>query len=234
MVSRLTLPALLAALGAAALNGCAGIGTSRWAMDDDVYAQKYSKPYPSNDGEKVTRMLKQASDARYVADRDGWYLGLAGATDPGALGAEIGRFTYTGSAFEGRLGLKALAGTGAEDWFAGLDLGARVQSPSRLAPFAGIGTYLGANNNEVPAVDDRIDNDNDGSVDERGEKKDDAQSMASIYPELGVHYWLTSSTRMTASAQYHITTDGRDSDFWFLGISFSFLDEPKDYKPLDE
>ena len=216
------------------VNGCAGLGTSRWAMDDDVYAQKYDQPYPSNDGDKVARMLKQASDARYVADRDGWYLGLAGATDPGALGAEIGRFNYTGSAVEGRFGLKALAGTGAEDWFAGIDLGARVQAPSRLAPFAGIGTYIGANNSQVPATDDHIDNDDDGSVDERGEKKDDYEALASIYPELGVHYWLTSSLRMTTSAQYHVTTEGRDSDFWFIGVTFSFLDAPKNDQPLDE
>lgn len=234
MLSRLFSSVTVTAIGLLMLSGCAGIGTSRWAMDDEVYSEKYDEPYPGNDGKKVARMIKQASDARYVADRDGWYLGMAGAADPGALGAEIGRFTYSGSAFEGRMGLKGLLGTGAEDWFAGLDLGARVQSPSRLAPFAGIGTYLGANNHKVLAVDDHIDNDDDGSVDERGEKKNDPRFLASVYPELGVHYWLTSSVRMTTSAQYHVTTDGRDSDFWFFGISFSFLDAPKDYQPLDE
>ena len=211
------------ALFSAAVPGCAGFGTSRWAMDDPVYAEKYDKKYPSNDAEKIGRMIKQASDARYVADRGGTYLGAAWADDPTAIGAEIGAFTYAGPAVEARGGLKGLLGTGADDWFAGLDLGLRAQSPSRFAPFAGIGTYLGGNNRRVLAIDDHIDNDGDGSVDERGEKKNDPNFIASVYPELGAHFWLNSSTRMTASAQYHLTTEGRDADFWFFGVSFSFL-----------
>lgn len=206
--------------------GCAGIGTSRWAMDDEVYAAKYEESYPSNDAEKVGRMIKQASDARHVADRSGYYVGAAGSDEPGTGGAEVGVFSYTGSAVEARAGLKGLVGTGADDWFAGLDLGLRAQSPSRIAPFAGVGTYVGGNNHQVLAVHDHIDNDDDGSVDERGEKKDDPGFLASVYPELGVHVWLNGSTRMTASAQYHLTTEGRDADFWFFGLSFSFLEAP--------
>lgn len=211
------------ALCISVLTGCAGLGTSRWAMDDAVYSEKYDKPYPSNDGEKVARLMKQASDARYVADRGGWYIGGAGADEPTAGGVEIGAFNYIGHSAEGRIGLKGLVGTGADDWFAGVDLGLRTQSPSRFAPFAGVGTFLGGNNRQVLAVDDHRDNDDDGSVDERGEMKDDPRFLASFYPELGAHFWLNSSTRLTASAQYHITTEGRDSDFWFIGFSLSFL-----------
>ena len=203
-------------------------------MDDEVYAEKYDKPYPSNDGEKVARMIKQASDARYVADRGGWYLGAAGADEPTAAGAEIGAFSYLSHSVEGRVGLKGLAGTGAEDWFAGLDLGLRTQSPSRFAPFAGVGTFLGGNNHKVLAIDDHIDNDGDTSVDERGEMKDDPNFLASVYPELGAHFWLNSKTRLTASAQYHITTEGRDTDFWFVGFSVSFLGGPRDFESARE
>jgi hypothetical protein len=208
------------------LTGCAGFGTSRWASDDKVYAEKYDKPYPGNDGNKVARMIKQASDARYVADRGGMYFGGGGADEPTAGGLEIGAFNYIGHSAEGRIGLKGLVGTGADDWFAGIDLGLRTQSPSRLAPFAGVGTFLGGNNHRVLAVDDHRDNDDDGSVDERGEMKDDPHFLASFYPELGVHFWMNSSTRLTASAQYHITTEGRDSDFWFIGFTLSFLNSP--------
>ena len=214
--------------------GCAGIGTSRWAMDDEVYANKYEKAYPSNDADKVGRIIKQASDARYVADRGGWYAGAAGSDDPFTAGAEFGTFSYQGSAIETRAGLKGLVGTGAEDWFAGVDLGIRAQSPSRFAPFAGIGTFIGGNSHEVEAENDFIDNDDDGSIDELGEVDDDMRFLASVYPELGAHFWLTSSTRMTASAQYHITTEGRDSDYWFFGISFAFLGGSDEYAPEDE
>lgn len=206
--------------------GCAGIGTSKWANDDPVYAEKYASSYSSNDGEKAARMLKQAIDARHVDGRSGRYIGFSGADDPGALGAEFGVFTYVDPAVEMRAGVKGLLGTGAEDWFAGIDLGARVQAPSRLAPFAGVGTFIGGNGRQVGARDDFIDNDDDGAIDERGETKTRGEFMASVYPELGVHYWLTSDLRMTGSAQYHVTTDGRDSDFWFIGVSFSWLNSP--------
>lgn len=204
--------------------GCAGIGTSKWANDDPVYAEKYASNYSSNDGEKAARMLKQAVDARHVDGRSGKYIGFSGADEPTAAGLEFGVFTYVDPAVEVRAGLKGLLGTGAEDWYAGVDLGARVQAPSRLAPFAGVGTFIGGNGRQVGARDDNIDNDDDGAIDERGETKTRGEFLASVYPELGVHYWLTSDLRMTGSAQYHVTTDGRDSDFWFIGISFSWLD----------
>ena len=34
-------------------------------MDDEVYASKYDKKYPSNDAEKIARMIKQASAGIY-------------------------------------------------------------------------------------------------------------------------------------------------------------------------
>ena len=204
--------------------GCAGIGTSKWANDDPVYAEKYASSYSSNDGEKAARMLKQAVDARHVDGRSGKYIGFSAADEPTAAGAEFGAFTYVHPAVEVRTGLKGLIGTGADDWYAGLDLGARVQAPSRLAPFAGVGTFIGGNGRQVGARDDNIDNDDDGAIDERGETRTRSEFLASVYPELGVHYWLTSDLRMTGSAQYHVTTDGRDSDFWFIGVSFSWLD----------
>ena len=226
---------LILAVGSiAGLSGCAGFGTSKWAMDDEIYAEKYDKPYPSNDGKKIARMIKQSGDARFVADRGGHYFGAAGADEPTSAGIELGLFQYLGPAVESRIGLKGLAGTGAREWYAGVDLGLRTQSPSRLAPFAGIGTFVGGNGNHVAAEDDHLDNDDDGSVDERGEVRDDPHFMASVYPELGVHWWLNSSTRLTTSAQYHLTTDGRDSDFWFIGFSLSFLNAPEKFAPLED
>lgn len=67
-------------------------------------------------------------------------------------------------------------------------------------------------------------NDGDLSVDERGEMKTVNEFMASIYPEVGVHYWIDSSTRLTAGAQYHLTTQGRSDDFWFFGVSVAILE----------
>jgi len=220
--SQLTsLPAMLILLTTA--SGCAGIGTSRWAMDDPVYAEKYDTPYPDDEVEKVARMMKQASDARYVDERGGWYMGGAAAGDPFGLGAEIGMFSYLNHSTEGRIGLKGILGTGAETGFGGVDFGIRTQSPSRLAPFVGVGTYLGISSEDVPAANDGIDNDNDHSIDEYNEVEEEHDFLASFYPELGAHFWMNSRTRLTTNAQYHITTEGRDSDFWFVGFSIAFL-----------
>ena len=206
------------------INGCAGLGTSRWAMDDAVYEEKYDEPYNGDDVDKAQRMMKQAIDARHVADRSGVYVGGAASDEPFALGAELGAFHYFGSFLETRGGIKGLAGTAEKDWFLGGDFGLRLQAPSRLTPFVGVGTFLGGNKHSVLAEDDHLDNDDDLSVDERGEREDVYSFLASVYPELGVHFWINGKTRLTAGAQYHLTTQGRSNDFWFFGVSLSFLE----------
>ncbi len=192
-------------------------------MDDAAYSEEYDDPYPSNDAEKATRLLKQSVDARHVADRGGYYFGASAAEEPFALGTELGLFHYFGSMVEGRGGLKGLAGTAERDWFLGGDFGLRLQAPTRIAPFAGVGTFLGGNQHHELAINDHIDNDDDMSVDERGEQKKINDFMASVYPEVGIHFWVNSHARLTAGAQYHLTTQGRDDDFWFLGLTLSVL-----------
>lgn len=209
--------------GLALLSGCSGIGTSRWAMDNPEYAKKYDVPYTGDDVDKVERMLKQSVDARHVDNQSGVYAGAAFSDEPFTAGAELGAFHYLTHSVESRVGLKGLVGTGDNDFFAGIDAGLRVQAPSRFAPFAGVGMYLGGNGKSELADDDLRDNDNDGSIDELGEEKDVGSFFASVYPEVGAHFWLNGRTRLTTSAQYHLTTSGRDDDFLFLGISLGYL-----------
>ena len=217
---RIILPALMIIV----INGCAGLGTSRWAMDDAVYEEKYDDPYNGDDVDKAQRMMKQAIDARHAADRSGIYVGGAASDEPLALGAELGAFHYFGSFLETRGGIKGLGGTAEKDWFLGGDFGLRLQAPSRLTPFVGVGTFLGGNKHSELAENDHLDNDDDLSVDERGEREDVYNFLASVYPELGVHFWINGKTRLTAGAQYHLTTSGRSNDFWFFGISLAFLE----------
>lgn len=207
----------------AVMSGCSGIGSSRWAMDNPAYARKYDAPYTGDDVDKVERMMKQSVDARHVEDQSGVYVGAAASDDPFTLGAEVGGFHYLTHSVEGRVGLKGLLGTGDNDYFAGIDTGLRVQAPTRFAPFAGVGLHLGGNGKSEPAADDLLDNDNDGSIDELGEEEEVGNLFASVYPEVGAHFWLNGRTRLTASAQYHLTTSGRDDDFLFLGVSLGYL-----------
>jgi hypothetical protein len=208
----LVVAALLVCLG--------GCPWSRWALKDPDYAAKYDEaPDPLDVGAQA----KQAVDARFVEGKGGWYLGGAGHIDPNALGGEIGIFGYPKSWLAANAGLAVLGGTGADDVFFGVNSALRVQSPSRFSPFAGIGMFHGHSELQVPASDDFIDNDSDGSVDERGETNSEYGWLSAVYPEVGVHYWMNSSVRFTASGAYYVTTEGRASDFWFYGASFSFL-----------
>jgi hypothetical protein len=228
----------LLALSVLLVGGCAGGRwplSSKWAMADGDYANKYSKPYP--EGQRYRRMAKQMVDARHVAGKSGAYIGGAGQSNPSAGGLEVGVFHYAADApwLEGRASLSGLFASSAEDLFAGVNLGARAQVPSRVAPFVGVGTYVGMTpyGHRVSADDDDIDNDDDWSVDEDGEVRYDHDFFAAVYPEVGVHLWATPRMRFTGSASYMITTEGRDHDFWYFGVNVAWLDirprsEPKD------
>ncbi len=198
----------------------AGCGTSRWAMDDPDYAAKYSKPY---EGDKIPRMAKQAVDARHVGGKSGLYLGAAGQSAPFTAGAEIGGFGYSSPCFSGHLGLTSILGTGVENYFVGVDTGVRAQMPTRISPFVGVGTTLGYAVFEEDWGDDGYDNDGDGDIDEFGEHDFDRAFLGAVYPETGVHFWLNGRARLTASGRYMVTTDGRDTDFWYYGLTLAIL-----------
>jgi hypothetical protein len=202
--------------------------TSKWAMDDADYREKYSEPYGDGPLDKPLRMLKQSVDARHLENKSGNYIGGAYANDPNSGGIEIGAFNYSSPQLESRLSLAALAGTGREDWFIGANTGLRLQAPSRIAPFVGVGAFAGLNWEEVDARNDRRDNDDDGAIDELGETKTNYDGLVAVYPEVGIHYWLGTNARLTASASYWVTTAGRDDDFWFIGAGISFLHGPSE------
>ena len=85
-----------------------------------------------------------------------------------------------------------------------------------------MGGYLGWAGLES-AEDDRIDNDRDGFTDELGEE--DYAFLLGVSPEVGCHLWLNAQWRLTASASYQITTDGRANDFLMYGVNLAFLDK---------
>lgn len=194
------------------LMGCTG---SRWARDDEDYARKYPRHT-----DNVLKTAKQAVDARHVVGKEGWYAGFTGRDDPVGAGAEAGLFIYPRSWLETRVGLAALGHEGEHPISGGGLVGVRVQPPTRLAPFVGVNGYLGWVG-FADATHDQIDNDDNGLVDEPGET--DLDFMTAIAPEVGVHYWLTSQWRLTGKADYLFTSDGRDVDSIYYGVSLAWL-----------
>ena len=212
----------------ATVPGCVlptGVFRSRWAMDNDVYAEKYADGAEKTD---VAGKIKQAADARFVSGNAGLYVSSGITARPDAnselIGVDIGMEGYATSYLTSRGSLKFMSD--GDDWFTGADLGARVQTPTRLAPFAGAGVFLGAASERVDAEDDWIDNDNDGSTDERGERKTRFNgALAAVYPEVGVHLWWTPEVRLTGFGRYMITSEGRDDDDWLIGAGLAIFHE---------
>ena len=203
------------------IGGCAELPlSSKWAMDDADYAEKYSKPYGDD---KPERLVKQMFDARHVEGKAGVSIGSGIGGAPLTAGVTISSFHYPNYWTEIDLGLTGLAGTGAHDWFIGPELGVRFQTPTRIAPFAGAGAFVGGNKFSRLADNDSVDNDDDGFIDESGERKDAYKGFVAVYPEVGVHAWLTGTKRLTLSARYYVTEEGRKDDFWYIGLSFGWL-----------
>jgi len=208
---------LLICLILIACGGCSAL-KSRYAMDDPVYADKYAEGAAKFD---LLGKAKQALDARHAKGLGGTYLSggaqyQASASDPFA-GIEWGVESYPNSWTTGRVSLAATVGD--NEGRIGVDLGARVQTPTRIAPFAGVGMFFGTRPHHTdPAEMDGIDNDDDGLIDEFGEYEWDFDNwLVSIYPEVGAHVWLNGSWRLTAYARYLFTTEGRGHDDWLLG-----------------
>lgn len=92
--------------------------------------------------------------------------------DPSTIGGEIGISSYVSENLSLIAGLAFLGSENFDDeMFGGANLGARFNLDKRLSPFLGFGAFVGYSKEEVPAEEDDIDNDDDGTVDEEGEKK---------------------------------------------------------------
>lgn len=202
------------------LGGCAlptGLTKSRWAMDDLEYAEKYCDGAEKSD---IPGKIKQASDARFMRGAGGYFVSGGVMSRPDterALGGvDVGVEGYMTSYLTARGSLMFM--TNSDDWFTGADVGLRLQTPTRLAPFAGAGLFAGYADEVVPADDDRIDNDDDGFIDERGEdRKRFSDFLVSVYPEVGGHFWWTPSIRLTGFGRYMVTSEGRANDDWLVG-----------------
>ena len=190
---------------------------SRYALEDREYAAKYTEGAEPGD---LVGKAKQAIDARHVAGLGGIYASGAGQfignDDKPVIGAEIGYEFYPKSYYSQRIGAMVLFN--GELPFAGVDVGARLQSPTRFAPFVGAGMFNGVIPGLSDAENDNFDNDKDGAIDEDGETDwgIDGYTVA-IYPELGAHFWINGKGRATVYSRYFVSSAGRDQDQWILG-----------------
>lgn len=200
-----------------------GFLKSRWAMSDPQYAQKYAKGASKTN---LPKKIKQAADARFVDNFAGWYFstGLSSIGDtPAPLGSiEVGYTGYQTSYLTNRVGF--IAAINNEDFYVGGETGIRLQTPTRLAPFVGVGLFAGASSTRSPAEHDNVDNDDDGAIDEDGETEFDFDgALAAVYPEAGLHFWWSPRVRLSGFGRYLVTTEGRRADSTYFGMTIAIL-----------
>jgi hypothetical protein len=153
---------------------------------------------------------------------DSLYLDVSWRPDPAVVGAEIAAAHAYGDYLSARVGFEVLASETPLYLFGGATAGARLTLPWRLAPFVGVGGFIGWWDAQVRAEADLVDNDWDGVVDEIGETKDViVDGVIVVYPEVGIHLWLTDSMCLTLSGRYHVTTAGRAHDAWLATVGLS-------------
>ena len=101
-----------------------------------------------------------------------------------------------------------------------------MQSPTRLAPFVGVGVIGGYATKEDPDANrDGRDNDDDGTVDELDEEDWDLDGVfGALYPEAGVHFWWSPRVRCSVTARYWFTTEGAAANDWLYGFSLALFD----------
>jgi len=158
------------------------------------------------------------------SEHGGAYVELGFGHDPDAIGGEIGCFTNPSVHKEIKASFAFIASENYENIFTGASIGIRFQAGTKIKPFVGAGIFAGYTKKEIKAEDDKEDNDNDGKIDEPGEKKEIIDNvMGTVYPEAGVHFLFDDHTRITFAAKYHITTEGRQDDFAIYSAAFSVL-----------
>ena len=179
---------------------------SRYALDDPIYQQKYADGASKGD---ILGKLKQAFDARHTKYLDGFVGGGGGQVGDAFGSLEIGREVYVENYFSNRISVTGLSGT--DRTAVGLDVGARLQTPTRVAPFVGVGAKAGILATDVLEIAAET------ALDAEFDDDTDIDGLAAVYPEVGVHFWADGNLRFTLFGRYLVTTEGRDFDDWLIG-----------------
>ena len=201
----------------------------RFDRDDGLWTATIARPDKANS--LTGEMLAALAEFAEAAAREARVLVLTGEGKVFSAGADLDE------ARAGLAGMIAVDGDPSQSLsqnaFGGINLGVRAQSPTRVAPFVGAGVFAGASSYYELADSDGVDNDDDFFIDEPGEERETNDYFAAVYPEVGVHAWLTSNWRATASASYLVTTEGRDHDFWYVGVYLARLMQPPTFSGKD-
>lgn len=204
-----------------AASGCAFAGrqptTSRRAKDDLQCVQEDHRVDPLSPLERRAQKAWQKTDESFQDGDAGVYVG-GGSTshNPAAASGSLGLFYMPTSWSTVRAGVMGLDSEGIG--VGGIEGSARLHAPTRFTPYVGLSTDLGFN-----GLHSGISHNHSNSTrsPHAGDRISVASGMATIGPEAGISYWLTSSVRLNAGATYYIASNR--SDFVLYGLSMEFV-----------
>jgi hypothetical protein len=180
----------------------------KWAMNNEEYAQKYSVPYSDDPLVRRKQIRNEMFDATFQDGAYGVYGGGSGSPlaneTVGQL--DIGVFKMPTAWSTLRLGANGMVVDG--HGMAGGELGFRLHTPTRLAPYVGLGGVLDLSGLRFQAKQFRYNPyyyDSQGNPHPNLYKGYFPQGMAAIVPETGLSYWLTTSTRLNLGVSYYVT-----------------------------
>ncbi len=101
---------------------------------------------------------------------------------------------------------------------AGAEAGIRLHAPTRLTPYVGLSGDVGFSGLHSGYVNNRSHRSNPNYPTGTVSK---ASGLVAAVPEVGVSYWLNSSTRLNAGASYYFALD--QSSFLLFGTSLEFV-----------
>ncbi len=160
-------------------------------------------------------LIPVAAFASPEEGRSGIFGEMGWRDDPSAFVAELGVATYLTRHISARGSAIFFAEDSLNHTYGGVGGGLRLNFGKDLSPFIGAGFFYGQDKDDVVADNDGIDNDGDGWTDEPGEEKEViTDSMLTVYPEVGLHLWITDNIRLTGSLKYYETTKSSTHDFW--------------------
>ena len=211
-------------------SGCASSGpffSSKWAMDDARYADRFSGPYSKRPLNKLLRQGEEIIDARFQEGRSGLYTvaGIATRQRAAAVG-EVGMTWLPTSWSTMRIGVEGMLADGLPTYLTGGIVGIRLHSPTRFSPYVGVAGMAGVADTSTTAQSSYIDK--QGNIVQEGDRVPGVtKGLAAIIPEVGLSYWFTSRVRLNVGASYYMTTDAgsgsTNKDFVLTTMSLDWL-----------
>ncbi|MBS0203650.1 MAG: hypothetical protein JSS49_12165 [Planctomycetes bacterium] len=208
---------LLAVAGSA--SGDEPIFASKWAMDVQDYARVHSDPYSDDPRIRRMQMRRERWDARFQDSIYGGYVGGGSAlTTWSEADLDAGLFRMPTAWSTLRMGGIGLVASG--DFMGGGEFGARLHTPTRLAPYVGLTSLVAMSGVRRHISYNRYYYDN-------GQRLNNPRwgyfptGMAAIAPEVGLSYWLTPYTRLNVGTGYYFTTRGQPN-FLMVNMSLDF------------